>query len=65
MKRRQVKIELRERPYGGVYFVLYVGRAKYGRHFAAQFDARFCSLADVKGWIAMQPKLELVDDEKP
>lgn len=56
MNRREVIIVERN----GVYFVAYVKRLKHGRHYAAQFDSKYSTLAEVKVWIGKQGKLALV-----
>jgi hypothetical protein len=54
--KREVKLVERK----GVWFVVYVTRAKYTRYNAAQFDTRYSTLDEVKEWIAKNG-LDLVE----
>jgi hypothetical protein len=45
------------------YAVEYVHRKRGTRYWAAQFDGRHSTLAEIIEWVKKQPKLILVDTE--
>lgn len=62
--RRQVSINIEESPTGHLFYVVrFDRRSKWQKHWAAQFDARHSTKAEVVEWVKSKPNYILKEED--
>ena len=62
--RRQVSIKVEESLTGHLFYVVrFDRRSKWQKHWAAQFDARHSTKADVVAWVKSKPNYILKEED--
>ena len=62
--RRHVSIQTEVSPTGREFYVVkFDRRSKWQRHWAAQFDAKHSTRADVVAWVKRKPNFILKEDD--